>query len=78
MLQAFTALRRRTLLVVGLAAAALSLAMASALAGNAGATSPARAMTPQTRSITATTRDTLVAEFGPKFLLGYELKAAQS
>lgn len=33
---------------------------------------------PQIHSITATTRAMLVDEFGPKYLLSYELKAAQS
>jgi hypothetical protein len=93
MLRAFTAWKRQTLLAVGLASAALFLAVASAPAGNAGATSPANTplkverlgpkyllgrRNPQTHSITATTRTMLVDEFGPKYLLSYELKAAQS
>jgi predicted transglutaminase-like cysteine proteinase len=92
MLQAFTAWKRRTLLAVGLASAALFLAVASAPAGSAGATSPASTQLQverlgpkylldrrnhQTHSISATTEATLVNEFGPKYLLGYELKAAQ-
>ena len=93
MLRAFTAWKRQTLFAVGLASAALFLAVASAPAGSAGATSPAATplqierlgpkhllgrRNPQTHSITATTRAMLVDEFGPKYLLGYELKAAQS
>jgi hypothetical protein len=93
MLRAFTAWKRQTLFAVGLASAALFLAVASAPAGNAGATSPANTprqverlgpkyllgrRSPQTTSITATTSAMLVDEFGPKYLLSYELKAAQS
>ena len=93
MLRAFTAWKRRTLLAVSLASAALFLAVASAPAGYAGATSPADTplqvvrlgpryllgrRNPQTRSITAATKALLVDEFGPKYLLGYELKAVQS
>ena len=90
MLRAFTA--RWTLLAVGLASAALFLAVASTPAGNAGATSPTSTPqverlgpkyllgrpNPQTHPITATTSAMLVDEFGPKYLLSYELKAAQS
>ena len=93
MLRAFTAWKRRTLPAVGLASAALLLALASAPASNAGATSPASTplqverlgpkylldpRNPQTHSITAATRAMLVDEFGPKYLLSYELKATQS
>jgi hypothetical protein len=92
MLRALTAWKRRTLLAVGLASAALFLAMASAPAGNAGATSPASTPqveqlgpkylldrpNPQTHPITATTKAILVDEFGPKYLLNYELRAAHS
>ena len=93
MLPAFTAWKRRTLLAAGLASAALFLAVALAPASNAGGTSPASTplqverlgpkyllspRNPRIHSITATTRAMLVDEFGPKYLLNYELRAAQS
>ena len=90
MLRGIHDVRRRTLLAVGLAAAALLFATASALAGNGSTTSPTGPeveqlgpkyllgpRSTQTRLITAQTRGLLVEEFGPKYLLGLELKAAQ-
>jgi hypothetical protein len=92
MQRTFKARKGRTLLTVGLASAALFLAVAAAPAGNAAATSPAGRLqverfgpkyllgrrNPQTHSITAKATATLVDEFGPKYLLRYELNAAQS
>ena len=88
MLRRVQAVMRRVLLAVGLAAVAISFAVASVLAGNRGVISPAGLLveelgpkyllgpkSPQTRSITAATRAMLVEEVGPKYLLGYELKA---
>ena len=91
MQRTFMARKLRTPLAVGLASAALFLTVAAAPAGNAAATSPAGRLqverlgpkylpgrrNPQTRSITATAA-MLVDEFGPKYLLSYELNAAQS
>ena len=90
MRRALTVWKRRTLLGLGLGVAALTFTVTLAAAGNAGTTSPADKQqverlgpkylldpsAPQASSMTATVRAALVDEFGPKYLLGYELKAA--
>jgi hypothetical protein len=91
MLRIFTAWRRQTLLAVALASAALFIPVASAPAGNAGATRPAATPSQleqlgpkyllgrgssRPRPAKTAIRAMLVNEFGPKYLLGYELKAA--